>query len=171
MESLQKNCQQEQIEKDCAICFMIMVEPTQYPCGHRFCLQCTQHLYENEHTQKCPLCRESLPNKLPCDKEYAKQLQEAYPDEYKKQLVSLQKSKMMVKCIDREAYLDDLWIQYRDFKGNNQEKNHKNVEIMRTLKLHYKDEIAQLGGYAQISKFIEKKMDKLKKKHGRRSLY
>ena len=42
---------------------------------------------------------------------------------------------------------------------------------MSTLRLHYKDKIALLENYQEVSKFIYKKMDKLKKKHGRRSLY
>ena len=65
----------------------------------------------------------------------------------------------MVKCIDRDAYLNDLWIEYRDFKGNNREKNEKTAEIMRTLRLHYKDKLAKMDNYSDRSKFIEKKIN------------
>ena len=87
-----QSLQDEQFDSECGICFMIMVEPAKYPCQHKFCLQCTKQLYETEHTQKCPLCREALPNKIEMDKEHAKKIQDSFPDEYKKQLEYLKKS-------------------------------------------------------------------------------
>ena len=77
----------------------------------------------------------------------------------------------MVEFVDWEAKLDELWIAYRDTKGSLLEKNHRNGKVRSTLLMHYKNELAQFEDFNDRSKFLDSKMDKLKKKHGRKRLY
>lgn len=47
-------------EKDCCVCFNLMVESTVLPCKHRFCIQCMRvHL---EYGSACPMCRQPVPS-------------------------------------------------------------------------------------------------------------
>ena len=46
-----------------------------------------------------------------------------------------------------------------------------NSKIRWAIRLHYKNEIAQIHSDDDKYEFVSLKMDKLKKKHGRRKLY
>ena len=39
--------QPSKIDKDCAICLNIMVEPCKLLCGHRFCFKCLEKAFVN----------------------------------------------------------------------------------------------------------------------------
>lgn len=58
-----KNIEQMHIEidEDCAVCMMLMVEPTSLPCKHTFCQSCA--MASLSFTWECPMCR-YLPPKL-----------------------------------------------------------------------------------------------------------
>jgi hypothetical protein len=47
----------------CAICLNVKNEPTIIDCGHVFCARCLKVPALN----KCPLCRETILNRLPCE--------------------------------------------------------------------------------------------------------
>ena len=37
--------QERKVDKDCAVCFLIMVEPVQLPCKHVFCRECLRNFF------------------------------------------------------------------------------------------------------------------------------
>ena len=61
IEEEEKKAQEEtKLEEfTCAICMVIMVEPCQLHCGHRFCIQCVGKIFQNKH--QCALCRTQMP--------------------------------------------------------------------------------------------------------------
>ncbi|KPV72421.1 uncharacterized protein RHOBADRAFT_39448 [Rhodotorula graminis WP1] len=50
---------QLQNECECQICFQLFNEPVTAPCGHSYCRSCLARSYD--HSDKCPMCRTSLP--------------------------------------------------------------------------------------------------------------
>ena len=55
MEKLNKSKEQDEVEKDCCICYEIMVEPIRLQCKHRFCASCLMQAANNGNF--CPLCK------------------------------------------------------------------------------------------------------------------
>ncbi|KAJ7890782.1 hypothetical protein B0H13DRAFT_2252636 [Mycena leptocephala] len=48
-----------QTELSCEICFMLLYNPVTTPCQHTFCAKCLHRALD--HSNLCPLCRDSLP--------------------------------------------------------------------------------------------------------------
>ncbi|KAJ7682783.1 PUA-like domain-containing protein [Mycena polygramma] len=48
-----------QTELQCEICFMLLYNPVTTPCQHTFCAKCLHRALD--HSNLCPLCRDSLP--------------------------------------------------------------------------------------------------------------
>ncbi|XP_055499981.1 LON peptidase N-terminal domain and RING finger protein 3-like isoform X2 [Leucoraja erinacea] len=44
---------------ECSLCMRLFYEPITTPCGHTFCLKCIERCMD--HSPKCPLCKEILP--------------------------------------------------------------------------------------------------------------
>ncbi|XP_051876774.1 LON peptidase N-terminal domain and RING finger protein 3-like isoform X2 [Pristis pectinata] len=44
---------------ECSLCMRLLYEPITTPCGHTFCLKCIERCMD--HSPKCPLCKEVLP--------------------------------------------------------------------------------------------------------------
>ncbi|XP_078067880.1 LON peptidase N-terminal domain and RING finger protein 3-like [Mustelus asterias] len=44
---------------ECSLCMRLYYEPITTPCGHTFCLKCIER--SMDHSPKCPLCKEVLP--------------------------------------------------------------------------------------------------------------
>ncbi|XP_067903224.1 LON peptidase N-terminal domain and RING finger protein 3-like [Heterodontus francisci] len=44
---------------ECSLCMRLYYEPITTPCGHTFCLKCIERCMD--HSPKCPLCKEVLP--------------------------------------------------------------------------------------------------------------
>ncbi|XP_048400143.2 LON peptidase N-terminal domain and RING finger protein 3-like [Stegostoma tigrinum] len=44
---------------ECSLCMRLYYEPITTPCGHTFCLKCVERCID--HSPKCPLCKEILP--------------------------------------------------------------------------------------------------------------
>ncbi|XP_067853402.1 LON peptidase N-terminal domain and RING finger protein 3-like [Heptranchias perlo] len=44
---------------ECSLCMRLFYEPITTPCGHTFCLKCLERCMD--HSPKCPLCKEVLP--------------------------------------------------------------------------------------------------------------
>eukprot|EP00062_Callorhinchus_milii_P001050 gi/632935741/ref/XP_007891132.1/ PREDICTED: LON peptidase N-terminal domain and RING finger protein 3 [Callorhinchus milii] len=50
------------IDLECSLCMRLFYEPITTPCGHTFCLKCLERCLD--HSPKCPLCKEGLPEHL-----------------------------------------------------------------------------------------------------------
>ena len=68
MEEEKKISESDLHDKDCSICFTIMVEPIKLECNHRFCIQCISKLFVDPINRKCPICRAVVPQDLQIDK-------------------------------------------------------------------------------------------------------
>ncbi|XP_062416816.1 E3 ubiquitin-protein ligase TRIM21-like [Pungitius pungitius] len=44
----------------CCICLDIFTDPTSIPCGHNFCLECIEGLWDTKRQTECPLCKEKF---------------------------------------------------------------------------------------------------------------
>jgi len=49
---------EQSFEKDCSICYEIMIEPVTTSCGHNFCYNCLRKAVETKMT--CPICRAEI---------------------------------------------------------------------------------------------------------------
>ncbi|XP_051718493.1 E3 ubiquitin-protein ligase TRIM39-like [Ctenopharyngodon idella] len=47
-------------ELQCSICLDVFTDPVSTPCGHNFCKSCLNQCWDNSHTYKCPLCKETF---------------------------------------------------------------------------------------------------------------
>ncbi|XP_059832693.1 LON peptidase N-terminal domain and RING finger protein 3-like isoform X4 [Hypanus sabinus] len=47
------------LDLECSLCMRLLYEPITTPCGHTFCLKCIERCMD--HSPKCPLCKEVLP--------------------------------------------------------------------------------------------------------------
>ena len=45
----------------CVVCYEVLVDPDQLPCGHSYCKECVAQLREKRMSLSCPLCRAPLP--------------------------------------------------------------------------------------------------------------
>ena len=45
----------------CVVCYEVLVDPDQLPCGHSYCKECVVQLREKRMSLSCPLCRAPLP--------------------------------------------------------------------------------------------------------------
>ena len=45
----------------CVVCYEVLVDPDQLPCGHSYCKECMVQLREKRVAPSCPLCRAPLP--------------------------------------------------------------------------------------------------------------
>ena len=79
--------ERDEAEKDCCMCFNLMIESCILPCKHRFCIQCMRtHL---EYGTTCPLCRQPVPSFFKMqyyhhniDEEYKRYIKRKFPVEY-----------------------------------------------------------------------------------------
>ena len=59
----QKGVQLDQESFSCSICLDLLKDPVTIPCGHSYCLQCIENVWEEEKDKKlpsCPQCRQAF---------------------------------------------------------------------------------------------------------------
>ena len=74
-----KMFKKEVVEKDCPICYTLMVEPIQLPCKHYFCHRCARNL------KCCAICRSKFEIdyfESAIDHKYADKIKKTFPSEY-----------------------------------------------------------------------------------------
>ena len=77
----------DSVNKDCPICYTVMVKPCKLPCSHLFCTECLELLRNKSFGQVlCPMCRFKIsPNfKIEIDIKHQKLISCAFPKEFAK---------------------------------------------------------------------------------------
>ena len=72
----------DQIETNCSICYIIMVEPCKTSCNHVMCIQCLQRALVAK--MECPMCRQVMAEdyQLQIDKDIQATIKEQNPTQF-----------------------------------------------------------------------------------------